>query len=54
MLAFSCTGSAYVSSLGVDHFSSSASGNHWSDATPLINRIITISVAYYSVFVRLV
>ena len=54
MLAFSCTGSAYVSSLGADHFSSSASGNHWSDATPLIDRIIAISVAYCSIFVRLV
>ena len=53
MLAFSRTGLAYVSSLGADHFSSSASGNHWSDAPPLINRIVLISVAYSSVFVRL-
>ena len=46
MLAFSGTGSAYVSSLKAEQSSAQASDNHWSDAPPLIGRLVPIGVAY--------
>ena len=46
MLAFSGIGSVYFSGLEAEHSSNQASDNHWSDAPLLIDRPISIGVAY--------
>ena len=46
MLAFSGTGSVYFSGLDAEQSSDQASDDHWSDAPPLIDRLVPIGVAY--------